>query len=158
MRPGNKISDERKALVKQHIESLATVSSHYNHAKSPFRKYLLPHSSIHRAYNAYVQWLNENTPHEIPVTEDYYRRVFVNEYNIRIEPPSVDECNICAKLNIEIKYLSLLKLTAEKQRDLQDLLVYIPMSYKTALQQAIRDSGNEVPPTDDPADDDFDFN
>jgi hypothetical protein len=42
---------------------------------------------------------------EVPVKEDYYRCVFVNEYNICIEPPSVDDCNICAKLNIKIKEL-----------------------------------------------------
>ena len=55
----NKISSERKALVKQHIESLGTVSSHYSRAKSPFRKYLAPASSVKGAFHAYVEWLKE---------------------------------------------------------------------------------------------------
>jgi len=29
----------------------------------------------------------------------------LNKYDIGIEPPSVDDCNICAKLNIKIKEL-----------------------------------------------------
>ena len=57
--PRNKISCERKALVKQHIESLAAVSSHYSCAKSPFRKYLPPGSSVKGAFHAYVEWLKE---------------------------------------------------------------------------------------------------
>ena len=47
-------------LVKQHIESTATVSSHYSHVKSPFRKYMPPFVSIKDAYNAYKEWLDEN--------------------------------------------------------------------------------------------------
>jgi hypothetical protein len=35
---------------------------------------------------------------EVPVKEDYYLFVFVNEYDIGMEPPSVDDCNICTKL------------------------------------------------------------
>jgi hypothetical protein len=42
---------------------------------------------------------------EVPVKEDYYRRVFVKEYKIGIKPPSVGDCIICAKLNIKIKEL-----------------------------------------------------
>ena len=53
--PRNKISSERKALVKQHIESLATVSSHYSCAKTQFRKYLAPGSSVKGAFHAYVE-------------------------------------------------------------------------------------------------------
>ena len=74
--PRNKISSERKALVKQHIESLATVSSHYSRTKSPFRKYLPPGSSVKGAFHAYVEWLKEKNSNEVPVKEDYYRRVF----------------------------------------------------------------------------------
>ena len=134
--PRNKISSERKALVKQHIESLATVSSHYSRAKSPFRKYLSPGSSVNGAFHAYVEWLKEKNSNEVPVKEDYYRRVFVNEYNIGIEPPSVDDCNICAKLNIKIKELKKtdpvsselpflerdLKLHLKKQQAAQDMM------------------------------------
>ena len=76
--PINKISEDRKMLLKQHIESLATVSSHYSRAKSPFRKYMPPGSSIKGAYNAYKEWLDENNPEEEPVTEVYYRQIFVN--------------------------------------------------------------------------------
>jgi CRISPR/Cas system CSM-associated protein Csm5 (group 7 of RAMP superfamily) len=35
------------------------VSSHYSHAKSPFRKYLPPGSSVKGAFHAYVEWLKE---------------------------------------------------------------------------------------------------
>jgi hypothetical protein len=60
--PRKKISSERKALVKQHIESLATVSSHYSCAKCPFRKYLPPGSSVMGAFHVYLKWLKEITP------------------------------------------------------------------------------------------------
>ena len=55
----NKVSSERKALVKQHIEFFGAVSSHYSRAKSPFRKYLPPGSSVKGAFHAYVEWLKE---------------------------------------------------------------------------------------------------
>ena len=103
--PRKKISSERKGLVKQHIESLGTVSSHYSRAKSPFRKYLAPGSSAKGAFHACVEWLKEKYSNEVPAKVDYYSRVFVNKYNIGIEIPSVDDCNICAKLNIKIKEL-----------------------------------------------------
>jgi phenylalanyl-tRNA synthetase beta subunit len=75
-------------------------------------------------------------PNEVPVKEDYYRRVFENEYNICIEPPSVDNCNICAKLNIKIKEIKEtgsvsselpflkrdLKLQLKKQQAAQDIM------------------------------------
>ena len=103
--PRKKISSERKGLVKQHIESLGTVSSHYSRAKSPFRKYLAPGSSVKGAFHAYVEWPKEKYSNEVPVKVDYDSRVFVNKYNTGIELPSVDDCNICAKLNIKIKEL-----------------------------------------------------
>lgn len=124
--PKNKISGERKMLVKQHIENLATVSSHYSRAKSPFRKYMPPGSSIKGAYNAYKEWLNENTPDEQPVTEDYYHRIFVNDYNIGIQPPAIDDCNICSKLKTEINELK--KTDPESinlQRINQDLQIHL---------------------------------
>ena len=65
--------------------------------KSPFRKYFSPGSSVNGAFHAYVEWLKEKNSNEVPVKEDYYRRVFANEYNIGIETPSVDDCNICGK-------------------------------------------------------------
>jgi hypothetical protein len=55
-------NSERKAAVKQHIESLTTVSSHYSRAKSPFRKYLPPGSSVKGVFHAYVEWLKGKTP------------------------------------------------------------------------------------------------
>ena len=57
------------------------------------------------AFHAYVEWLKEKYSSEVPVKEDYYRHFFVNKYNIGIEPPSVDDCNICVKLNFKIEEL-----------------------------------------------------
>ena len=58
-----------------------------------------------------------------------------------------------SSVELPAKYLCPLQLTAEKQHDLQDLLNFVPMPYKAALQQAIRDVG-EVVPIDEPDTDD----
>src|SRR5215469_4786403 len=58
-----------------------------------------------------------------------------------------------SSVELPAKYLRPLQLTAEKQRDLQDLLNFVPMPYKAALEQAIRDVG-EVVSIDEPDMDD----
>ncbi|KAJ8892820.1 hypothetical protein PR048_005401 [Dryococelus australis] len=59
-----------------------------------------PGSSIKDTYHTYQEWLNETYPVAV-----YYYRIFVNEYNIKIEPPSVDDCNTCSMLKLELKKL-----------------------------------------------------
>ena len=48
----HKLSDTQINLVRQHIGSLKTVSSHYSRAKSPHRKYLPPGLNINILYEA----------------------------------------------------------------------------------------------------------
>jgi hypothetical protein len=62
-----------------------------------------------------------------------------------------------SSVELPAKYLQPLQLTEEKQRDVQDLLNFVPMPYKAALEQAIRDAG-EVVFIDEPDKNDFDFN
>lgn len=117
--PGNKMKGDRRQLVKDHIESLATVSSHYSRAKSPFRKYMPPGSSISGCYEAYQEWLHKYHSGETPVLESYYHHVFVNDYNIGVEPPTVDECNTCAKHKLEIAQLKKSEPTSPRIRILE---------------------------------------
>jgi hypothetical protein len=84
------------------------------------------------AFHAYVEWLKEINSNEVPVKADYYRRVFVNEYNIGIEPPSVDGCNICAKLNIKIREL---KKTDPVSSELPFLERYLKLHLKKQASQ-----------------------
>jgi hypothetical protein len=60
-------------------------------------------------------------------------------------------------MELPAKYLHPLQLTAEKQRDLQNLLNFVLMSYQAALQQAIRDVGEVVSIDEPDMDDDVDF-
>ena len=56
---GNKVSEERRQSVIDHIASVPMLSSHYSRAKSPYRKYL-PHGiNVTGMYNLYIDWLKD---------------------------------------------------------------------------------------------------
>jgi hypothetical protein len=62
-----------------------------------------------------------------------------------------------SSVELPSKHQHSLLLTAEKQRDLQDFLNFVPMPYKAALQQAIRDVGEVVSIDEPDTDDDVSF-
>ena len=100
----NAISEERKSVVCEHIESLPTRSSHYTQDKNPFRKYIdLPDKkSFEWFYYKYVEWSKEHYPNVKIVIKSYYKHIWDTCYNIDTTSPRVDICDACAQLENEI--------------------------------------------------------
>ena len=59
-KPITKISDEWANFVREHINALSKLSSHYSRAKNPNRKYLTTGMNINAVYEKYLEWMREN--------------------------------------------------------------------------------------------------
>ncbi|XP_047494250.1 uncharacterized protein LOC125042576 isoform X2 [Penaeus chinensis] len=85
-----RVAPQRRELVREHIRSFPSVSSHYSQAKSPNRPKDL---SISKMYRLYQKWLEDEHPKESMVTLSYYRSVFKEDFHLSLDPPKVDLCN-----------------------------------------------------------------
>ena len=102
--PAVKFSDEAVNVVREHINQLPAVGSHYTRAKSPHRKYLTPDLNVRKLYVLYQDYVHENYPDIKAVTESKYRAVFKEEFNIGFAPNKADTCNTCDVLSANITH------------------------------------------------------
>lgn len=92
----NKISDDVKAYIVQHISSFPAESSHYSRLSNIHKKYISPLLSVPKMHSLYLELCtSENKPPEFRVKECYYRSVFVNEFNLSFSKPRSDTCSTC---------------------------------------------------------------
>ncbi|CAH1969840.1 unnamed protein product [Acanthoscelides obtectus] len=96
----HKISDEDKSFVIQHISKFPAYKSHYSRLHSE-KRYLSPDLSIQQMYRLYIEYCKE--AEKTPVSDHYYRSIFVSNFNLSFHPPHNDTCSKCDKLNILIK-------------------------------------------------------
>ncbi|MEW8546092.1 MAG: OTU domain-containing protein, partial [Candidatus Thiodiazotropha sp.] len=89
-----KISESDVKFVHEHINSFATVDSHYTR-KDTKRKYLSQDLNIRRMYTLYVEKCSKSG--RKPVSEKKYRDVFCNDYNLSFFHPKKDQCQICTR-------------------------------------------------------------
>ena len=99
--PKNKIPDESRQFVINHIKSFPRYKSHYSQQDNPNTRYLSPVLNIKRLYKLCVERSKEEN--KIPVKESYYRKVFNCEFHLRFHRPHSDTCDKCDKLNNLIK-------------------------------------------------------
>lgn len=90
----NKISEEQKNSVRDHIKSLPVVDSHYCRCSSK-RKYLPSGLSENRLYQDYINYCEENGA--LPVSSYYYKHIFTTEFNYGFHRPKKDQCDYCAQ-------------------------------------------------------------
>ena len=129
----NAISEERKSVVCEHIESLPTRSSHYTRDKNPFRKYIdLPEKkSFEWFYYKYVEWSKVHYPHIQIVRLSYYRHIWDTCYNIETKSPRVDTCDACTLLRLKITQLKADgKDATEPERQLEEHLEKANVAYQ----------------------------
>lgn len=78
--PKNKITDERKVFVREHIESFPKYQSHYSRKDNPNRSYLSPCLSLSKMFELYK--VKCSLAKVDPVSEWVYRKLFNTEYNL----------------------------------------------------------------------------
>ena len=81
---------------------------HYSRIQNPNRVYLGCKINIKTLYGLYVEFAAEK---DLPtVSEDKYRRIFTEEYNIGFKFPPLDTCKTCKlKLKMVLKKRKFLK-------------------------------------------------
>lgn len=94
----SKKSEDKLSKVKSFIESLQPVESHYCRGKSK-RQYLPSHLSISSLWEAY----NNTIENEFKVKYEYFRKIFVENYNVGFGSPATDQCSKCLELKERIK-------------------------------------------------------
>lgn len=92
--PANKMSDNAIQSVKNHIESLNRIESHYCRSSTK-REYFEAGLSISKLYNMY----SESEFNNSKIKESYYAKVFNENYNIGFHVPTKDSCDICSSFS-----------------------------------------------------------
>jgi hypothetical protein len=106
--PANKLSDEVINDIKAHINSYPRYQSHYSRRHTE-KYYLSARLTISDMYNAYVSEGGKD------VSYSSYYRVF-QTLGYKFKEPSLDTCNLCDKLEAEIKFSD-----GQKQEDARTL-------------------------------------
>lgn len=92
--PGNSTSPELVDSVKQHINSIPRVESHYCRSSSK-KEYIPGGNTVAGLYSDYrKKQESENVPF---VSEQVYRNIFNTQFNISFHIPKKDQCDLCEK-------------------------------------------------------------
>lgn len=92
--PHNKTSDAQLQVIRDHIDKIPKMDSHYCRAHTR-RQYIEPGLTITKLYEHYVDECNQNTIK--PVSAFMYRQVFCKKFNISEFKPRKDQCQECSK-------------------------------------------------------------
>lgn len=118
--PANKISEERKNLIRNHINSFPTIESHYCR-KATTRQYLGENLNISKMYDLYVSKCNNEW--EVSAEKiSLYRHIFNTEFNLGFHQPTKDACKYCEwfkGLNDHEKEVNLEEYNAHQNRKTQ---------------------------------------
>ena len=90
------VEPEIRKGVKEHIESIPQIESHYTRATST-RTYICGSKTIADIHRDYVQKSKEQ---EVPYANyTFFYRIFTTEYNISFFIPKKDQCDVCTSYN-----------------------------------------------------------
>lgn len=91
---------DKKRNVKNFLEQLIAVESHYTREKSK-RQYLQSDCTVRKLWRSYnnQDGLEEN----LKVKYSYFRNIFVTDYNVSCCTPATDKCSRCIQLQEMIK-------------------------------------------------------
>lgn len=113
--PGNKITQDRISLIKEHINRFPRYVSHYTRVRHPTQKFLCSRLNTKKLYELYKDFCVERNAE--PVTESFYRYIFTHHFNIRFKKPHSDTCATCDRLDNLIRngHGNINTLTFEKE-------------------------------------------
>lgn len=87
-----KISQEDTEYVMLHIQSFPCVESHYARARTA-RKYLDANLNVAKMYDLYKEKCESDK--KPPVTQSFYRKIFMTKFNLDFHVPKTDRCGKC---------------------------------------------------------------
>ena len=99
--PANKTADDCRNLVREHINSIPRIESHYCRSTTK-REYVEQSLNKAKLYRLYKEWV-VSTRSATPVSEYVYGQIFDYEFNISFHKPKKDICDKCAEYDVKIK-------------------------------------------------------
>ena len=88
----HKIPEEKVQAVRDHINSIPKIESHYCRADTS-KEYLDSSLNISKLYDLYKEQMAKKD--ENPVKLSYYREIFSTEFNLAFQRPKKDRCDVC---------------------------------------------------------------
>lgn len=89
----------RRCSVKEFIQKLRGVESHYCRSKNIQRQYLPSELNIAKIFKMY----NESVDDRLKVKKTFFREIFLRCFNIGFGTPATDACSKCMELSEKIK-------------------------------------------------------
>nr|CAH7729983.1 unnamed protein product [Callosobruchus chinensis] len=122
--PINKISDDIRNSVRNHISQFPTYTSHYSRERTR-RRYMGRHLNITRMYRLYLEYCEEEFITKESVAKEWlYHEIFNYEFNYAFKLPANDTCDLCDKFRLQLQEAdsqdSRTKLQQQYDRHLND--------------------------------------
>nr|CAH7754564.1 unnamed protein product [Callosobruchus chinensis] len=100
--PGNKIAEEIRQNVRNHISKFPTYESHYSRKRIK-KKYLENHLNISRMYRLYLEEREQSGLESENIAKEWlYPEIFNYEHNYSFRSPDNDTCDLCSQLQLQI--------------------------------------------------------
>ncbi|VEN62401.1 unnamed protein product, partial [Callosobruchus maculatus] len=141
--PPNKICDEVRQKIREHILRFPTEESHYRRENSS-KKYLDSSLSIAKMYELYVEDSQEqNIPPDQIAKMWLYNEIFNKEFNYSFKKPYNDTCDSCDNYLIQLRDAS---TNEEKQRIQKEYNLHLDdATERYKLKKADKDISREDP-------------
>lgn len=103
--PPNKLDEEIRDGIRNHIRMFPTIESHYSREKTG-RLYLGSHLNISKMYSLYVEHCKENeVKQELIAKQWLFRDIFNTEFNLGFKEPANDTCDDCDEFQVKLKMI-----------------------------------------------------
>lgn len=128
--PANKISEEVRNSVRNHISKFPTYESHYSRERTK-KKYLGNHLNINRMYSLYLEDCKESGFGPESIAKEWlYSEIFNYEYNYSFKSPDNDTCDLCDQLQLQIREAESLESRTSLQAEYDEHLADTNNRYK----------------------------
>lgn len=129
----NKISEEVRQNIRNHISKFPTYESHYSRERTK-KKYMGNHLNISRMYRLYLEECKESGFGSESIAKEWlYSEIFNYEYNYSFKSPDNDACDLCDQLQLQIREAESLdsrkKLQTEYDQHLADTTKSLESTY-----------------------------
>ncbi|KAJ8946649.1 hypothetical protein NQ314_008821 [Rhamnusium bicolor] len=112
----NKLSDEMRIAIRNHIQRFPCLESHYSRNRSK-KKYLGGELNISRMYSLFKDECLEKDIREEEIPKQWvYTDIFNTEFNLSFKAPATDTCDLCDEFIIKLKEANLQKRTNLQQQ------------------------------------------
>ncbi|XP_030752349.1 uncharacterized protein LOC115889030 [Sitophilus oryzae] len=126
----NKIPEEVRQNVRNHISKFPTYESHYSRERTK-KKYLGNHLNISRMYGLYLEECTERGFGPESIAKEWlYSEIFNYEYNYSFKSPDNDTCDLCDQLQLQIREAESLDIRKKLQTEYDQHLADTTNRYK----------------------------